>query len=181
MAIRTKEAVKKNMQAIRSKNTKIELIVARALWAKGYRYRRNNRKVFGSPDFTFAKYKVAVFCDSVFWHGKNWDLLKQRIKTNRDFWWKKIESNIARDRKVNAFLRQQGWEVLRFWEDDIEKNLLSVISQIEVTVLLQQHCSSQIKNARLQGRTVYKSTLLNNYPRFLCDKEQILLTPHLYE
>ncbi len=181
MATRTKEAVRKNMQAIRSKNTKIEVKVAKALWAKGYRYRKNNRKVYGTPDVTFKKYKLAIFCDSVFWHGKNWDLLKHRIKTNRNFWLEKIERNIARDKKVNSILQQKGWQVLRFWEDEIEKNILSVISRIEVALLLQQHCNNEKKNARMLRRKLDKASVLNTCPRIGGDKVQILLTPHLYE
>lgn len=169
------------MQAIRSKNTKIEVKVAKALWAKGYRYRKNNRKVYGTPDFTFKKYKLAIFCDSVFWHGKNWELLNARIKTNRDFWVDKIERNIARDKKVNWVLRQNGWVVLRFWEDEIEKNILSVIVQIEVALLLLQRCMDEQEKVRKLTRIVNAAFRLNNYQPVDSEVEQILATPHLYE
>lgn len=90
MDVLTKEQRSTNMRAIKSKNTKIELILGRALWSRGYRYRKNNKKVFGKPDFTFKKYKVAIFCDGEFFHGKDWETAKKRIKTNAEFWHKKI-------------------------------------------------------------------------------------------
>lgn len=74
----TKEQRRKNMQAVKSKGSKIETLLAKALWAKGYRYRKNDRTVFGNPDLTFKKHKIAIFCDSEFWHGKDWELRKKR-------------------------------------------------------------------------------------------------------
>lgn len=138
MAKRSAEQVRKTMQAIRSKNTKIEILLGKALWDKGYRYRKNNKKIIGSPDFTFQKYKLAVFCDSEFWHGKDWDKLSQRLNTNRDFWINKIERNMARDIKVNTLLREQGWTVLRFWEKEILKELDGCVDKIENIIKLQR-------------------------------------------
>jgi len=102
------------MQAIKSKETKIEIRLAKALWANGHRYRKNDKTVFGKPDLTFKKYKLAVFVDSEYWHGKNWGKEKFRIKTNRKFCWSKIESNIKRDKAVNKELKGLGWKILRF-------------------------------------------------------------------
>lgn len=127
------------MQAIKSKKTKIEEILAKALWAKGFRYRRNNKKVFGKPDFTFRKLKIAIFCDSEYFHGKDWETQKHRIKTNVEFWHKKIESNIMRDKKVNETLLKSGWKVIRFWGQDIKKNTDFCISQIEKVIEEQKH------------------------------------------
>ena len=110
------------MQAIKSKNTKIEEILAKAMWAAGLRYRRNTKGVFGKPDFTFGKYKIAVFCDSEYFHGKDWETQKHRIKTNKEFWQNKIESNIKRDSEVNEKLSKDGWKVIRFWGGEIKKN-----------------------------------------------------------
>ena len=169
------------MQAIRSKNTKIELKVGKALWQKGYRYRKNNKLVYGTPDFTFKKYKLAIFCDSVFWHGKNWDVLNRRIKTNRDFWVKKIEGNMARDKKVNWVLQKNGWVVLRFWEDEIEKNILSVIAQIEVAIISLEYLHKELKNATLQHRQLSNIVLLNKYFRYTTEEELIQHMPHLFE
>ena len=112
----------KNMKAIKNKDSGIELILRKALWERGIRYQKNSSKVFGHPDIVFMRKKVAVFCDSEFWHGYNWEHKKNDIKTNRDFWIKKIERNIERDKEVNDYLRSQGWIVLRFWGKEIEKD-----------------------------------------------------------
>lgn len=111
------------MQAVKSKNSQLEVSLGKALWAKGYRYRKNDKRIFGKPDFTFTKYRVAVFCDSEFWHGKDWEVRKSDHKTNQDFWLPKIERNIERDKEVNAELTRIGWIVLRFWGKDIIKNI----------------------------------------------------------
>lgn len=126
----TKEQRRKNMQAVKSKGSKIEIALGKALWKKGYRYRKNNKTVFGNPDFTFKKYKIAVFCDSEFWHGKNWEERKYDHKTNIKFWHKKIERNIERDKDVNAELNKQGWTIIRFWGQDIKKNLLFCVEKV---------------------------------------------------
>ncbi len=127
----TPEQRRKNMQAVKSKGTKIEIVLGKALWNKGYRYRKNVKTIFGKPDFVFRKYKTVVFCDSEFWHGKDWENKKNEIKSNRDFWIKKIERNIERDKEVNRKLREQGWTVLRFWGNDILKNTDSCVNEIE--------------------------------------------------
>lgn len=127
----TPEQRSKLMSAIRSTNTKDEVRLAKALWALGYRYRRNNKTVFGKPDFTFKKIKLAIFVDGEFFHGKNWDIDRNRIKTNSEFWIKKIERNMQRDIEVNAYLESQNWKVLRFWSNDIKKNLDACILEIQ--------------------------------------------------
>ena len=119
------------MQAVKSKGSKIEIILAKALWKKGYRYRKNDKTVFGKPDLTIKKHKIAIFCDSEFWHGKDWEIRKKDHKTNKDFWYKKIERNIARDKEVNAELLKTGWTILRFWGKEIEKDLVNCVNKIE--------------------------------------------------
>ncbi len=109
----------------------MEVKLAKELWRQGYRYRKNNKDVFGKPDLTFKKLKIAIFVDGEFFHGKNWETQKYRIKSNREFWWNKIEENIARDRKVNDQLRKNGWKVLRFWSKEIHKELEICIQRIE--------------------------------------------------
>lgn len=118
----TKEQRRKNMQAIRSKDSKIEIALRKAVWAMGLRYRKNYSKLPGKPDIVFVSKKIAVFCDGEFWHGYDWENKKRKIATNKDFWVTKIERNMQRDKEINSLLRQQGWEVLRFWEKDIKKN-----------------------------------------------------------
>ena len=126
-----KEQISKNMAAVKNKNSQIELLLGKALWAKGIRYRKNNKSIFGKPDFTIKKYKLAIFCDGEFWHGKDWELRKNDHKSNKEFWIKKIERNIERDKEVNIYLQGQGWKVLRFWGNDIKKNLYFCIQRIE--------------------------------------------------
>ena len=115
------------MQANESTGTKPELLLAKALFAKGHRYRKNDKTVFGKPDLTFKKIKLAIFVDGEFWHGKDWSERKNDHKTNQEFWNKKITRNIERDKEVNENLEKQGWTILRFWAKDIEKNLLTCI------------------------------------------------------
>ena len=121
------------MKSIRSSDTEIERILRKALWDKGYRYRKNYKKAPGVPDIVFVKYKVAIFCDSEFFHGKDWNKLKQQLRrgNNGEFWIKKISRNIERDKEVNAELRKSGWTVVRFWGEDIKKNTNKCIKVIE--------------------------------------------------
>lgn len=130
----TKEQRRKNMQAVKSKGSVIETAFAKALWAKGYRYRKNDKTVFGKPDFTLKKIKIAIFVDSEFWHGKDWHIRKHDHKSNQDFWHKKIERNIERDKEVNEKLTSDGWKVLRFWGRDIKKNLSECLLKVEESV-----------------------------------------------
>lgn len=126
----TPEQRSKNMSAIRNKGSKIEVRLAKALWEKGLRYRKNDKTVFGTPDLAFKGKKVAVFVDSEFWHGKDWLTEKDRVKTNSEFWQKKIESNIRRDILVNLTLQEQGWTVLRFWGKEVQKELDRCVDEI---------------------------------------------------
>ena len=119
----TPEQRRRNMQAIHSKDTTIELLLRKALWECGVRYRKNYKKLIGKPDIAITKYKIAVFCDSDYWHGYDWENRNQRIKSNRDYWVPKIERNMARDREVTEALQRDGWLVLRFWEWQIRKHL----------------------------------------------------------
>lgn len=123
------------MQAIRSKATKDEIILAKALWQRGHRYRKNDKTVFGKPDLTFKRLKLAIFVDSEYFHGKDWDREKHRIQTNRNFWWAKIEGNMKRDIQVNDELVRAGWKVLRFWSKEIRKNLAYCIGKIEENLM----------------------------------------------
>jgi DNA mismatch endonuclease Vsr len=126
----TKEQRRKNMQAVKAKGSKIEVALAKELWALGYRYRKNDKSVFGKPDLTMKRYKLAIFVDSEFWHGKDWNTRKYEFKSNQDFWIRKIQRNIERDKEVNKRLLKEGWKVLRFWGKDISKNLRSCTDKI---------------------------------------------------
>ncbi|HQT24703.1 MAG: very short patch repair endonuclease [Sphingobacteriales bacterium 17-39-43] len=130
----TKEQRRKNMQAVKATGSKIETALAKELWALGHRYRKNDHTVYGKPDLTMKRYKLAIFVDSEFWHGKDWEKRKQDHKTNQDFWFKKIERNIQRDKEVNDFLLKYGWKILRFWGQDITKNLRSCTDKISEVI-----------------------------------------------
>lgn len=134
----TPEQRKKNMQAIRSKDTTIELALRKSLWKKGIRYRKNYKELIGKPDIVITKYRIVVFCDSDFWHGYDWDNRKSRIKSNQEYWIPKIERNMKRDKEVTAVLVEQGWIVLRFWEHSIRKNLESCLDDIEEAVSIRK-------------------------------------------
>lgn len=129
----TKEQRHKNMQHVKSKNTSIELLLRHALWQKGYRYRKNYKLLPGCPDIVLPKYRIVIFCDSEYFHGKDWDQLQIRISKgdNSEFWLKKISRNIERDKEVNQLLQQDNWTVLRFWGNDIKRNIQSCLAQIE--------------------------------------------------
>lgn len=118
----TKEQRHKNMVAVKNKDSNIELVLRKILWDNGYRYRKNYSKVYGKPDIVFIGKKVAVFCDSEFWHGYSWKENKDKIHSNKDFWIKKIERNMERDEEVNKKLENEGWTVLRFWGKEITKS-----------------------------------------------------------
>ena len=100
------------------------------------RFRKNYKKLPGSPDIALTKHRIAIFCDSEFFHGKDWDVLRKKLETgkNPDYWIKKIERNIERDKEKNMLLRAAGWTVIRFWGKDIEKHTDECIAVIEETI-----------------------------------------------
>ena len=128
---KTKEQISHNMRQIRSVDSEIEIMLRKELWARGLRYRKNCKTVFGKPDIAFIGKKVSVCCDGEFWHGYDWENRKKDIRSNREFWIAKIERNMARDRQVNETLEKSGWTVLRYWGRDIRKNLSQCADEIE--------------------------------------------------
>lgn len=120
----------KQMAKIKSKDTKAELVFRKKLWSLGYRYRKNVKNLPGSPDLLFQKYKLVVFIDGGFWHGYDWQQKKQKLKTNRRFWLAKIERNMQRDIQNNVALGKMGYEVFRFWDRDIKKELDLCIQEV---------------------------------------------------
>lgn len=118
------------MQAVKSKNTKLEILFGKMLWNTGVRYRKNDKDIVGKPDFTIRTAKIAIFCDGEFWHGRDWMLHKEDHKSHQEFWISKIERNIRRDRDVNNYLQTNGWTVLRFWETDIKKHPEKCINEV---------------------------------------------------
>ncbi len=138
---------KDTAKKIKSKNTGIERTLAKGLRLCGLRYEKHNPKIFGKPDFSFSAKKIAIFCDSEFWHGKKFSE-GQEFKSNKDFWEGKIRGNIRRDSEVDAKLFEEGWIVLRFWGEDIEKNLDSCILKI--------HKALESRNSEKMGRNLLK-------------------------
>lgn len=131
--MKTSEQISYNMSRVRSAGSLIEKELGKALWASGLRYRKQYARATGKPDFAIVFARVAVFCDSSFWHGRNWPDSAAAIKSNRRFWISKIERTIARDWEVSRTLRQLGWLVIRFWDSQILRN--------------PEHCAQKVLNA----------------------------------
>ncbi len=142
----TKEQRHRNMKNIKSKDTSIELILRQALWRRGYRYRKNMSSLPGKPDIVLTKYKLVIFCDSEFFHGKDWDNLKQQLTrgNNSEFWIKKISKNRERDDEINKQLLLNGWNILRFWGKDIKKDVDACVDVIEEKIFEIQMNDSEI-------------------------------------
>lgn len=136
----TREQRHKNMKNIKCKDTSIELKLRKELWKKGYRYRKNYTRLPGKPDIVLVGHKIAIFCDSEFFHGKNWEVLKPQLErgNNAEFWINKISKNVQRDEEVNKQLQFLGWTVIRFWGKEITKNTEECIRVIEETVFEQK-------------------------------------------
>lgn len=124
------------MQRIHSKDTRIEVILRKALWHKGYRYRKNCKDITGKPDIALTKYKIAIFCDGEFFHGKDWEVLKPRLEksNNAEYWVDKISKNRERDDAVNKKLLAEGWTVIRFWGKDIQKHTEECVKVVEEAI-----------------------------------------------
>ena len=124
------------MSNIKNKDTGIEVTLRKALWEKGFRYRKNYKALPGKPDIALTKYKIAIFCDSEFFHGKDWESLQEQLKRghNAEFWIKKISRNMIRDEEVNKQLMFMGWTVVRFWGKDIRKDVNQCVRVIEETI-----------------------------------------------
>lgn len=133
---RDAEIVSKNMKSIHSRDTSIELCLRKALWKKGYRYRKNYKKLPGTPDIVLARYKIAIFCDSEFFHGKDWEFLKLRLErgNNPEYWINKIQRNIQRDLEKDHDLQYLGWTVIHFWGKDILSHTDDCIQVIEEAI-----------------------------------------------
>lgn len=133
------------MSRIRSKDTSIEMILRKALWHRGIRYRKNYKGLPGTPDIAITKYRIAIFCDSEFFHGKDWEKLKLRLQNgkNSSYWIKKILRNRERDEEAEKALRFREWTVLRFWGEDIKRHTDECIQVIEEAIvdcrMLKQH------------------------------------------
>lgn len=133
---RDAKTISNNMRKIHSKDTGIEIQLRKALWRKGFRYRKNYKMLPGSPDIVLTKYKIAIFCDSEFFHGKDWDVLKLRLEkgNNPEYWIDKIEKNRLRDWTNDKKLLFLGYTVIHFWGQDILKRTDECIQVIEEVI-----------------------------------------------
>ncbi|MBO1720317.1 very short patch repair endonuclease [Extibacter sp. GGCC_0201] len=134
--VMTKEQRSKTMSRIHRQDTSIEVKLRKALWNKGYRYRKNYKELPGSPDIVLTKYHICIFCDSEFFHGKDWLVLRPKLErgNNPGYWVRKISRNIERDDEVDKKLLFMGWTVIHFWGKDILKNTEACIRVIEETI-----------------------------------------------
>ncbi len=131
MPKKTEEQISYNMKCVKNKGSEIETLLQKELWSRGLRYRKNVKGITGKPDIAFIGKKIAVFCDSEFWHGYDWENRKKDFKSNTEFWIPKIERNIQRDIEVTNELETQGWIVIRFWGKEIKKNVSGCADEIE--------------------------------------------------
>lgn len=131
---KTKEQITYNMQRVKNKDSDIEVLLRKELWSRGIRYRKNVNRIYGKPDIVFISKKIAVFCDSEFWHGYNWEERKKDFKSHQEFWIPKIERNMERDVEVTTKLESEGWTVIRFWGREIQKNTVACADEIEIAL-----------------------------------------------
>ena len=127
----TTPEISKRMSKVKLKRNKVEMKLAKALWHRGYRYRLNYKQLPGSPDIALTKYNIAIFVDGEFWHGKDFEIKKSKLKNNQDYWIMKIEENLHRDAKNDKLLNEMGWISIHFWSKDIERNLSYCLNVIE--------------------------------------------------
>ena len=127
----TTPEISKRMSKVKLKRNKVEMKLAKALWHRGYRYRLNYKQLRGSPDIALTKYNIAIFVDGEFWHGKDFEIKKSKLKNNKDYWIMKIEENLHRDAKNDKLLNEMGWISIHFWSKDIERNLSYCLNVIE--------------------------------------------------
>lgn len=141
------EQNRKRLSSVRGKDTRIELKLRKALWAKGYRYRKNYKKLPGTPDICLTRYKIAIFCDGEFFHGKDWEVLRRKVLkgNNGEYWADKIQRNMIRDDEKDKALNALGWTVIHFWGNDILKNTEECVKVIEETIFELQLVDEELE------------------------------------
>ena len=123
------------MSRVKLKRGASEVLLAKGLWRRGYRYRLNYKGLPGSPDIALYKFKIAIFVDGEFWHGYDWENKKKKLSRNREYWVEKIEENIARDIRVDKELCHLGWTPVRFWSKEVNTDLEGCINDIEDMII----------------------------------------------
>lgn len=179
----TKEQRHKNMSANKGKDTKLEILFGKLLWNAGIRYRKNDKTIYGKPDFVIRNMKIAIFCDGEFWHGRDWSIRKNDHKSNCEFWHSKIERNIERDKEVNSLLQLQGWKVFRFWETEITKEPDKCLNKIlnymnKKTTDNEKVSISQICNGSKVSLQIYGPHSLNEDETIMPFEEQMAIVSH---
>ena len=179
----TKEQRYKNMSANKGKGTKLELLFGKLLWNAGVRYRKNDKTVFGKPDFVIRKMKIAIFCDGEFWHGRDWEERKNDHKSSCVFWYSKIERNIRRDKEVNEQLKAQGWTVFRFWETEITKESDKCLNRILNYMNAKTKATDKIAITQMCGGSkvsmqMYGPHSLNEDGTIIPFEEQMAIVSH---
>ena len=179
----TKEQRICNMSSNKSKGTKPELLFGKLLWNYGIRYRKNDKRIYGKPDFVIHRLKIAIFCDGDFWHGKDWDIRKHDHKSNIEYWHKKIERNIERDIEVNKLLTSQGWKVFRFWETDIvktpEKCIKTILDFMNKKIAKKEPLSiTKLYDNKKIALQIYGPNSLNDDDTIIPFDEQLAIISH---
>ena len=119
------------MRRVRSDETWPEQILRKALFSRGWRYRKNVKKLHGKPDLVFAKAKVVVFVHGCFWHQHEGCKAADRPKSRQDYWQKKLERNIARDLEIQERLKKEGWHVIVIWECELRRDVRAMVERVE--------------------------------------------------
>lgn len=132
--LKTSPEISKRMSHVKTKKNSAEVMLAKSLWHRGYRYRLNYKALPGSPDVALTKYRIAIFIDGEFWHGKDFEQRKTKLKNNKDYWIEKIQENIDRDLKNDKLLRQMDWYPIHFWSNDVIKYCNQCIDEIIYTI-----------------------------------------------
>ncbi|MFR7562448.1 MAG: very short patch repair endonuclease [Coprobacillaceae bacterium] len=132
--LKTSPEISKRMAHVKTKKNSAEVMLAKSLWHRGYRYRLNYKALPGSPDVALTKYRIAIFIDGEFWHGKNFEQRKNKLKNNKDYWIEKIQENIDRDLRNDKLLRQMDWYPIHFWSNDVIKYCNQCIDEIIYTI-----------------------------------------------
>lgn len=132
--LKTSPEISKRMSHVKTKRNSAEVMIAKSLWHRGYRYRLNYKALPGSPDIALAKYRIAIFIDGEFWHGKDFEQRKNKLKNNKDYWIEKIQENIDRDLRNDKLLRQMDWYPIHFWSNDVIKYCNQCIDEIIYTI-----------------------------------------------
>lgn len=128
--LETSPEISKRMSHVKTKKNSAEVMLAKSLWHKGHRYRLNYKELPGSPDIALTKYRIAIFIDGEFWHGKDFEQRKTKLKNNKDYWIEKIQENIDRDLKNDKLLRQMEWYPIHFWSNDVIKYCNQCVEEV---------------------------------------------------